>query len=59
MLELWQSVRQAHYDAVRQYYTEGKAENAILFLRLSIRRTETLIAALQQEENCGRSDKKL
>jgi len=49
MLHLWQDVREAHYDAVRQYWSTLDSDNAILLLELSIRRTETLISALRKE----------
>ena len=49
MLNLWRTVREAHYDAIQQYFGKDEPGNAILLLRSAIQRTETLIVALEKE----------
>ena len=48
IVHLWKDVREAHYDAVRKW-VDYDPTTAILLLRLSIKRTETLILALERE----------
>lgn len=49
MLNLWRNVREAHYEAVREW-GKGKDKSSIVWLQTAIKRTEVLIDALRKEE---------
>lgn len=48
IVTLWKDIREAHYDAVRTWIAHDNG-TAIFLLRLAIKRTETLILALEKE----------
>jgi hypothetical protein len=47
IVRLWKDVREAYFDAVRKWVSHDD-EAAILLLRSAIKRTETLIVALEK-----------
>jgi len=48
IISLWRDVREAYHDAVRKWVVHDTG-TAIFLLRLAIKRTETLIMALEKE----------
>jgi hypothetical protein len=51
---LWRDVREAYHDAVRKWVAHDTG-TAISLLRLAIKRTETLIVALEKEGGDGKN----
>jgi hypothetical protein len=47
ILALWRDVREAYYDALRKWIAHD-TDAAILLLRVAVKRTEILIAALEK-----------
>jgi len=58
ILTLWRDVREAYYDAARKWMNHDN-ETAIFLLRLAVKRTQTLILALEKEGNHGRTESRI
>jgi len=54
ILGLWKDIREAHYDAVRKWIAHDN-ETAIFLLKIAVKRTETLILALEKGVENGKT----